>query len=92
MQEIPIKNCINKKCNECSDESNKLQLCLSCDESIYEKVNYTRSFSKYFDCEKKSKLENKFYHDIITNQYKPCYEKCKKCLRPGNATFHNCLQ
>ena len=29
---------------------------------------------------------------IISNQYKPCYEKCKKCSGPGNATSHNCLE
>ena len=90
--ELPKTNCINKKCKECNNKSDEIGLCISCDESLYEKVNYTRIFSKYFNCEKKENLEFKYYHDIITNQYKPCYEKCKKCLGPGNATFHNCLQ
>ena len=90
--EIPIKNCLNERCDTCSFESNKLKLCLTCDTNKYKKVNYTRTFSKYLDCEKESKLEYYFYKESETGQYKPCYEKCKKCSGPGNATFHNCLQ
>ena len=89
--EIPSTNCVNKRCKECNSESDEMKLCISCDES-YEKVNYTKIFSKYFDCIKKEKLENKYYKDIASNQYRPCYEKCKKCSGPGNATSHNCLE
>ena len=89
--EVPSTTCVNKRCKECNTESNEMELCISCDES-YEKVNYTRIFSKYFDCVKKENLENKYYKDTTSNQYKPCYEKCKKCSGPGNATSHNCLE
>ena len=89
--EVPSTNCENKRCKECNTESNEMKLCISCDES-YEKVNYTRIFSKYFDCVKKENLQNKYYKDTSSNQYKPCYEKCKKCSGPGNATSHNCLE
>ena len=92
IKEIPRTNCLNKRCKECNNESDEMNLCISCDSSLYEKVNYTQKFSKYFDCVKKENLENKFYLDIISNQYKPCYEKCKKCSGPGNATSHNCLE
>ena len=78
--EVPSNDCTNKRCKECNTESNELELCVSCDESLYKKVNYTRMFSKYFDCVKKENLENKYYLDTETNQYKPCYEKCQKCL------------
>ena len=92
MVDIPIFNCTNKRCYQCSDESNKINLCLSCDNEIYGKVNYSSYYPKYIDCKKKETLEFKYYYDILTKQYKPCYEKCKRCLGPGNETFHNCLE
>ena len=90
--EILSTDCTNKRCRECNTESNGLGLCVTCDESLYKKVNYTRMFSKYFDCIKMENLVNKYYLDEKSNQYKPCYEKCQKCLGPGNASFHNCLE
>ena len=87
-----IETCKNERCLKCSVDSDVLHLCTSCDETKYKKVNYTREFSSFFDCIKEEKLINKFYKDISTDQYKPCYELCKKCLGPGNATVHNCLE
>ena len=89
----PIEtNCKNKRCSTCNSLSDSLELCLSCDESKYKKVNYTKSFSKYFDCIEEKKLENKYYLDPEDNQYKPCYDLCLKCSSPGNASAHNCLE
>ena len=87
-----LEPCINKKCLKCDKGSNNFQLCLSCNDTLYEKVNYTNKYSKYVDCFEKKQLEEKYYYDNITNQYKPCYKSCKKCLGPGNATHHNCLE
>ena len=84
--------CKNKRCLLCDRGSNSYGLCLTCDETLYEKVNYTKKYSKYIDCVQKSKLQIKYYHDNITNQYKPCFEYCKTCLGPGNATVQNCLE
>ena len=95
-EEKILETCTNKRCKTCSDESDKDGLCLSCDETIYKKVNYTNKYSnkysKYFNCFKEKDLEYKYYKDIETGQYKPCFQLCKRCLGPGNATHHNCLE
>ena len=82
----------NERCEKCSVESDRLGLCTNCDETKYKRVNYTREFSSFFDCKKEENLINKYYKDDSTGQYKPCFELCKKCLGPGNATAHNCLE
>ena len=87
-----IEKCSNKKCLKCNAESDKLGLCISCDESKYKKVNYTKQFSKYVNCLEEKQVEKKYYYDSTSEQYKPCYELCKKCLGPGNVTHHNCLE
>ena len=41
----PIEtNCKNKRCSTCNSLSDSLELCLSCDESKYKKVNYIACF------------------------------------------------
>ena len=87
-----VENCSNERCLKCSTESNKLKLCISCDETKYKKVNYTSKFSSYYDCIEKEKLETRYYYDNKNEQYKPCFKLCKKCLGPGNATDNNCLE
>ena len=58
--QIPISRiCRNERCDTCNEESNKKKLCLSCDESKYKKVNYTKNFSKYYDCLEEKNLEIK---------------------------------
>ena len=86
-----INKCKNEKCLKCNAESDKLELCISCDETKYKKVNYTNAYSKYYNCLEEAKLE-KFYYDNKTDQYRPCSQYCKKCSGPGNATVHNCLE
>ena len=92
MPEIPSRECKNKRCYECNKESDAQKLCMSCDEAIYKKVNYTKNYSKFFDCIEESKLQTNYYHDINDNQYKPCFQYCKKCSGSGNATVQNCLE
>ena len=87
-----FKICSNKRCDTCNEESNKIKLCLSCDETKYKKVNYTKNYSKYFNCMEEKELEIKYYYDNSSEQYKPCYKLCKKCFGPGNVTSHNCLE
>ena len=87
-----VGQCKNVRCEKCSAESDRLGLCTKCDEAKYKRVNYTREFSSFFDCKKEESLINKYYKDDLTGQYKPCFELCKKCLGPGNATSHNCLE
>ena len=91
---IPIlTECKNKRCKECSQLSDEVELCISCDETKHKKVNYTlNQFSDFFDCKSLEELQFNFYYDEISQQYKPCYEYCKRCLGPGNVTNHNCLE
>ncbi|MBO6243373.1 MAG: hypothetical protein J6O41_02240, partial [Clostridia bacterium] len=49
-EEKILDTCTNEKCLTCNEESDKDGLCLSCDESLYKKVNYTNKYSKYFNC------------------------------------------
>ena len=86
-----IENCSNKRCLKCSIESDKVGLCLSCDEAKYKKVNYTL-FPNFYDCFEEKQLEKKFYYDSISQQYKPCFELCNRCNGPGNATDQHCLE
>ena len=39
------EECRNNRCKTCNDISDGLKLCLSCDESKYKKVNYTKNFA-----------------------------------------------
>ena len=87
-----IEKCTNERCLTCNAESDRLKLCLTCDETKYKKVNYTKHYSKYYDCVDEKLLEIKYYKDDITGQYKPCNQYCKKCSGPGNLTHHNCME
>ena len=91
--EIIKAECKNKRCKECNEESDEMQLCISCDETKYKKVNYTlNQFSKYFDCKSPEQLQTKFYYDEVKMQFKPCFKHCKTCTGPGNETNQYCLQ
>ena len=90
--DIPIAECKNKRCLGCTKQSDEVELCVSCDESLYKKVNYTiNKYSRFFDCKSIDQLQTKFYYDEIKQQYKPCYKHCKTCSGPGNDTNQNCL-
>ena len=81
--------CSNEKCLSCSEESNRNNLCLMCDENKgYFNVKTDNNF---YDCLLKndSKLE-KYYFNKTLNEYRPCYDLCKKCESEGNTDSHNC--
>ena len=80
------------KCAECNAESNELGLCLSCNGG-YKKVNYTTLYPKFLDClEESNPILKKFFYNKTSQEYKPCYKTCKKCVMEGNAEEHNCLE
>ena len=101
LEREPPSNCLfnctgdNKiKCATCNEESDELELCLTCKEG-YVKVNYTTLYPelKYFDCLKKDNpLLKKFFPDEQSGEYKPCYKTCKRCEREGNEIAHYCLE
>ena len=87
-------NCPNEKCLTCSNESNELGLCLTCNEAKgYKKVNYTLVFTEFYDCilNTSSKLSKYFFNEE-TQVYRPCYKTCKKCSKGGNELYNNCLE
>ena len=91
---IPKVECINEKCLACNEESNKLNLCLSCDEAKgYKKVNYTLIYTKFLDCIKPNdpKFKNYYFNETL-NEYRPCYKTCKTCLKGGDAKANYCLE
>jgi len=90
----PEIKCLNEKCLECNEESNDFNLCISCNEALgYKKVNYTIVLTEFFDCVKKEDpLLKNFYFNESSNEYRPCYKTCKKCLIGGDAESQNCLE
>ena len=96
-EEITItSNFINceEKCLRCDNESKKLNLCISCNEpKNYYKVNYNNNPNQiYYDCILRTSPKlKKFYFNITTNEFRPCYETCETCEKEGDSKFHNCL-
>ena len=92
---IQLSNCLSQtqeKCATCNAESNLHGLCISCNNN-YLKANYTIIHTEFLDCFKEG--DNSFinfYYDNDTDQYRPCYQTCKRCLKPGNRTSQNCLE
>ena len=86
--------CLDEKCLTCSEESNSLHLCLSCNENAgYKKVNYTFVYIEFVDCIKKDNpILKQFYFNETTQEYRPCYKTCKSCLKEGDAAHQNCLE
>ena len=73
---IPLIECLQEKCLTCNSPSERLGLCLSCNEG-YKKINYVSVFPEYVDCLKENdpKLK-KFYFNETFNEYRPCFKNC----------------
>ena len=82
--------CHRTKCEECTIDSLKYDLCISCneDEGYYEKYNDNINISNYTNCYKDPE---EYYYNITLGKYYPCYYSCKFCaqLNP-NKTHHYC--
>ena len=91
---VPIIDCPDEKCLTCSEESNKLGLCLTCNEAEgYKKVNYTIVYPQFLNCIKPQDPKYKsYYFNEALQEYRPCYKTCKRCLKAGNAEENNCLE
>ena len=91
---VPKIECLDEKCLTCSEASNKLGLCLTCNEAKgYKKVNYTYVFTEYLNCIKQDNPKyRKYYYNETLKEYRPCYKTCKTCLKAGNAEAQNCLE
>ena len=87
-----IKKCLchRKKCKECSIESLKYDLCISCneEEGYYEKSDDNINISNFKNCYKDPEG---YYPNLIKKKYFPSYPSCKLCFPFNtNKTNHFC--
>ena len=85
--ELGIKKCKCEieECKECTDESLKEGLCITCYDGYYPKINDNYNYTKCY------KDPPKYYLDEGKKIYKPCYPSCETCNGEGNDYFHNCI-
>ena len=90
-----IKKTIDKcniKCNNCTKESMKLNLCISCNNEygFYQKINDSLNQDSFINCYNNS-FEG-YFLDKTDNYYKPCYSSCKTCNESGNIFNNKCTE
>ena len=73
------------KCDSCSLESVRNNLCISCNEGYYPIYNLLSEFKNCTRSPEGFYLDNDLF-------YKPCFNSCKKCNIGGNEKNHNCLE
>ena len=88
---IKICKCDLIKCSKCSEESLKINLCLTCNEGYYPKENDENNKNSFIDC---YQSQEGYYLDKNNNNpiFKLCYESCQKCDISGNEFYHNCIE
>ena len=74
----------NPKCKECSKESVKFDLCITCNDGYYKKIDDYQWFA-FVNCYKN--LEGYYLDNQI---FRPCYGSCKTCDGEGNEENNNC--
>ena len=89
-----ICKCFDEKCELCSEESLKQNLCHSCNEGYYAIFNDSTNQGNWFNCYKDP--ENYYLKEITKNNknekyYVNCYPSCKYCISGGNKDNHQCL-
>ena len=79
--------CHREKCQECTKESLKYDLCVSCneDEKYYEIFNHNNE-NGFIDCYKE---KEGYYFDYDEYKYKPCYPSCKYCYKNSEDKSHH---
>ena len=71
--------CHKTECKECTKESLKYDLCVSCneDEGYYEKLNDKINISNFKNCYKEPEG---YYLNLTEKKYISCYHSCKFCV------------
>ena len=77
-----------KECFSCDIESTRYNLCISCNNNYYQKINDSIYINNYIKCY--SDIEGYYLDKEEPIFFKPCYESCKSCDIKGNFTNHNC--
>ena len=83
--EIKKCKCFEEKCFTCSEESLKHNLCITCNEDYYPKLNDSSNIDSYINCYKS--IKGYYLED---NYFKKCYESCLTCEEKGEKQNHNC--
>ena len=84
-----IKKCLchRTKCKECTIDSLKYDLCISCneDEGYHEKYNDDINIFNYTNCYKEPE---EYYLNSTLGKYLPCYQSCKFCAQLNPNFFY----
>ena len=76
----------NIKCKECSEESLKDDLCISCNnEGGFYSTYYENIDDNFINCYK-----NFTGYYLVDNQYYPCFFLCHSCSKVDDVNSHNC--
>ena len=75
------------ECKDCSIESLKANLCISCNTDYYPKIDDSQNKNLFIKCYK----EPEGYY-LDNGIYKPCYSSCKNCSGFGNESNNNCTE
>ena len=78
---------LNIKCRECSDESLKNNLCITCNVEGKYFAKYSEANYDFMDCYQSL---NGYY--LSAGYFFPCYETCNECSIEGNKNNHRCIQ
>jgi hypothetical protein len=66
-----------------------MDLCISCNESLYYFPKENETSNTFKDCYNN---EDGYYLDTNNKVFKSCYSTCKKCTEYGNDTNHKCIE
>ena len=89
-ESICYSKCDLDKCDICSYESELENLCISCNDNYFQKLNDINNKGEMINCYNKNSIE-KFYGDENDNFFKPCFNTCKTCDKNGTYKIHNCI-
>ena len=85
---IKLCKCELNKCFNCSRESLRNNLCLSCNKNFHQKYNDSNNRYSFIDCYQSPKgyyLNSDLFYEL-------CYLSCEECNKSGNDIFHNCVK
>ena len=96
-----IDNGINKckcstniTCEFCSEESKSHNLCVTCNEDYYPKMNDANNIDNdigiFINCYNDLTISDNYYLNSISRQYEPCHSNCIKCSGGGTDRDNNC--
>ena len=80
------------KCKDCSLESINDNLCITCNNNYYPKINDSLSKDPFYECYYQDEEQIGYYLNEEENIFKPCYYKCKSCFGEGNEDNNNCIE